>query len=54
MDTVVELSKRDGSKLFKKLAEVNEAKKLVRKLPSEEQVMGWIKQAKELPRVVKY
>jgi len=54
VDTVVELSKRDGSKLFKKLAEVNEAKKLVRKLPSEEQVMGWIKQAKELPRVVKY
>jgi predicted flap endonuclease-1-like 5' DNA nuclease len=54
VDTVVELSKRVADKLFGKMVEVNEAKKLVRKMPGAEQVMNWIEQAKELPRVVTY
>ncbi|MDD2286027.1 MAG: DUF4332 domain-containing protein [Paludibacter sp.] len=34
--------------------ETNVEKALVRKLPSEAQVEDWIKQAAELPRVLKY
>jgi hypothetical protein len=33
---------------------VNEAKKLVRQLPSVKQVAGWVEQAKKLPRVINY
>jgi hypothetical protein len=33
---------------------VNDAKKLVRQLPSEKQVADWVSQAKKLPRVVQY
>jgi len=34
--------------------EVNQAKRLVRRLPSARQVEAWVKQAKTLPRVVTY
>ena len=54
VDTVVELSKRVPANLHKKILEVNEAKKLVRRPPSEKMVAGWVAQAKELPRVVSY
>jgi predicted flap endonuclease-1-like 5' DNA nuclease len=54
VDTVVELSKRVPANLFKKMLEVNEAKKLVRRPPSEKMVADWVAQAKELPRVVSY
>ncbi len=54
VDTVVELAQRNSHNLFAKLAEVNEAKKLVRRLPIEKQVENWIAQAKELPRVITY
>jgi len=54
VDTVVELSKRNPQNLVDKMAEVNEAKHLVRKLPSLSQVEDWVKQAKELPRAVSY
>lgn len=54
VDTVVELAQRKGKNLFEKLVEVNTAKKLVRKLPTEAQVEEWIAQAKKLPRVIKY
>lgn len=54
VDTVPELATRNAANLYKKLVEVNEAKKLVRQLPTEANVEDWIKQAKELPRVVKY
>jgi predicted flap endonuclease-1-like 5' DNA nuclease len=54
VDTVVELSKRVPANLFKKMLEVNEAKKLVRRSPSEKMVADWVAQAKELPRVVSY
>ncbi|MCA9903301.1 MAG: DUF4332 domain-containing protein [Anaerolineae bacterium] len=54
VDTVVELSKRVSANLHKKMAEVNEAKKLVRQLPTEKQVASWVEQAKALERVVQY
>jgi predicted flap endonuclease-1-like 5' DNA nuclease len=54
VDTVPELAKRKAEALVTKLASANEAKKLVRKMPTAKQVQDWIKQAGELPRVMKY
>ncbi len=54
VDTVVELAKRVPKNLYEKIVEINTKKKLVRKLPTEEQVADWVDQAKKLPRVVKY
>jgi len=54
VDTVPELSKRKPEALVTKMASVNETKKLVRKMPTLKQVSDWIKQATELPRVMKY
>jgi len=54
VDTVPELAQRSAANLFKKMVEVNEAKKLVRKLPTEAQVADWIAQAKKLPRTISY
>ena len=54
VDTVVELSKRVPANLAAKIEEVNKAKKLVRRVPTEKMVAGWIAQAKKLPRVVEY
>jgi hypothetical protein len=51
---VVELSKRVGSNLYKKMVEVNQAKNLVNAMPGLKQVEDWIAQAKKLPRVVSY
>lgn len=52
VDTVPELAQRNAANLAAKLAEVNEEKKLVRSVPTEGTLDGWIAQAKELPRVV--
>ncbi len=54
VDTVMELAQRKGENLYAKLAEVNGAKNLVRKLPTQEQVSGWVENAKALPRMVSY
>jgi predicted flap endonuclease-1-like 5' DNA nuclease len=54
VDTVVELSKRVGANLHAKMVEVNTAKKLVRKMPTQGQVEDWVKQAKEMKRIVTY
>lgn len=54
VDTVVELANRNAANLFAKMQEVNTAKKLVRKLPTQSQVEGWVSQAKDLPRAVHY
>jgi predicted flap endonuclease-1-like 5' DNA nuclease len=54
VDTVVELGNRKPENLVNKMAEVNEAKKLVRKLPTLTQVEDWVKQAKDLPRAISY
>ncbi|MEJ5293018.1 MAG: DUF4332 domain-containing protein [Candidatus Methanosuratincola sp.] len=54
VDTVVELGTRNASNLYSKLVEVNNAKNLVRKLPSLEVIKDWIEQAKKLPRKIEY
>ncbi|MGI6365334.1 MAG: DUF4332 domain-containing protein [Bacillota bacterium] len=54
VDTVPELAGRRADNLYQKMVEINEAKALVRKLPSEDQVKDWIEQAKKLPRVLQY
>ena len=54
VDTVVELSKRVGANLHAKMVDVNTAKKLVRKMPTQGQVEDWVKQAKEMKRIVSY
>jgi len=54
VDTVPELGKRKAENLFAKMAEVNESKKLVRKMPTQIQVEGWIQQAANLPRALQY
>ena len=42
------------SLLYESLVRTNEAKKLVRKMPTIDQVAEWIVQAKTLPRVIEY
>jgi len=54
VDTVPELARRNPANLHAKLVDLNQAKKLVRSLPSQQQVAGWIAQAKELPRAIHY
>ncbi len=54
VDTVVELATRNPENLFKKIMETNEAKKLVRRPPSQKMVENWVHQAKDLPRAVFY
>jgi predicted flap endonuclease-1-like 5' DNA nuclease len=54
VDTVVELSKRRADNLTEKMVEVNIAKKLVRRVPTQQMVDGWIAEAKTLPRIVSY
>jgi len=54
VDTVVELAQRNPNNLYEAVVEVNKKKKLVRKLPNQGQVSDWVKQAKKLPRVLKY
>lgn len=54
VDTVPELAQRKADHLFAKIVEVNNAKNLVRKLPTEKQVSDWITQAKSLPRILTY
>ena len=52
--TVPELAQRNAANLYQKVIEVNKERKLVRHVPSENQVQSWIEQAKELPRKVTY
>jgi len=54
VDTVAELAQRRADNLYEKVIEVNAAKKLVRRPPAAGMIADWIKQAKKLPKVVKY
>jgi predicted flap endonuclease-1-like 5' DNA nuclease len=54
VDTVPELAQRRADNLTKKMVEVNEQKRVVRRTPTEAQVAAWIESAKGLPRVVTY
>jgi predicted flap endonuclease-1-like 5' DNA nuclease len=54
VDTVKELAQRNAENLAAKMAEVNEAKNLVRQTPAAATVADWVEQAKNLPRKVVY
>ena len=54
VDSPIELAHRVPANLAAKLIEVNEAKKLVRRVPTEAMVAGWIEQAKSMPKVVEH
>jgi len=54
VDTIPALAQRVPDNLHAKIVEVNEDKKLVRKVPALSQVQDWIDQAKELPRMMNY
>lgn len=54
VSTVVELARRNPENLHETIVGVNEAKKLVRRPPSLNQIKDWVEQAKKLPRKVEY
>lgn len=54
VDTVVELAQRNPTNLHKRMLEINEEKKLVRRPPHLSEVQSWIEQAKGLPRIMHY
>ena len=49
VDTVKELATRNADNLSAKMQEVNEEKKLTRRVPTLDNVKDWIEQAKGLP-----
>jgi len=54
VDTVLELAQRNPENLYNKLVQINSEHQRVRQLPGINQVEDWVKQAKELPRIVSY
>lgn len=54
VDTVPDLARRNPENLAVKMAEVNEAKKLTRRVPTENELAKWVEQAKKLPRKLEY
>ncbi len=54
VDTIKELRRRNAASLTKKMIEINEKKKLVRRLPTESMVSRWVESAKELEPSVKH
>lgn len=54
VDTISELARRNPDNLFAALEETNQKKKLVRQMPTREQVADWVDQAGRLPKVLTY
>jgi predicted flap endonuclease-1-like 5' DNA nuclease len=54
VDTVKELATRVPANLVAKMTEVNEAKKLVRRAPTQSEVESWVSEAKTLPTLVSH
>ncbi len=54
VDSPAELSHRVAANLTAKLVEVNEAKQLVRRVPTEAMVTDWINEAASLPKAVEH
>jgi predicted flap endonuclease-1-like 5' DNA nuclease len=52
VDSVPELGQRSPANLQKRMEELNEQKKLTRRVPSESQVTAWVAEAKTLGRAV--
>ena len=54
VDTVPELAQRNAANLTEAVTKANEAKNLVRRIPSQTEVARWVDEAKSLPRAVTY
>ncbi len=54
VDTVVELAQRNPNNLFKRMNDINQEKKLVRRTPHLSDVQSWVEQAKNLKRLIHY
>ena len=54
VDTVPELAQRNAANLAAKMVEVNDAKSLTRKVPTEADCDKWIAEAKTLGRAIEY
>ncbi len=54
VDTVKELRRRNAANLLTTMVEVNDKKKLVRRLPTESMVERWVNHAKDLDPLVTY
>jgi predicted flap endonuclease-1-like 5' DNA nuclease len=54
VDTIKELRKRVPENLHASLLNLNQEKALVRRLPSKQDVVSWIDQAKKLPPKITY
>lgn len=54
VDSVPELAQRKPDNLCAKMKEVNDKKKLVRRIPALSEVERWVAQAKKLPRKINY
>jgi predicted flap endonuclease-1-like 5' DNA nuclease len=54
VDSPVELAQRSPARLAALLAQTNAAHPLVRRVPSEKVVAGWISEARTLPRLIRH
>ena len=54
VDTIKELRRRNPASLTKKMTQINEAQKLVQRLPTEGMVEGWIAHASQLEPIISY
>lgn len=54
VDSCLELSHRVPANLLRKMEEINGARKLVRRLPTETEVSQWVAAAKSMPKVVEH
>lgn len=54
VDSPLELSHRVAGHLHSKMEEVNTARKLVRRVPTEAEITTWISEAKAMPKMVEH
>ncbi len=54
VDTIKELRRRNPAALTKKLTQINDQKRLVRRLPTEGMVERWVEHSARLEPIVKY
>ncbi len=53
VETVKELRRRSPKALTAKIVQLNERKRLVRRLPTEKMITAWVEQAKSLDSIIK-
>jgi uncharacterized membrane protein HdeD (DUF308 family)/predicted flap endonuclease-1-like 5' DNA nuclease len=54
VDTVPELAQRNAANLLNRMTAVNTEQSLVERMPTLSDVESWVRQAKELPRIITY